>query len=228
MRIDPGRLASPWWRRGPLIDRDANCVAHVYWRNGALVDAMGNSWTMNGTVPQVAGRGHIPPGAGPFSNVNNYSLGAGADALDFAAGPFSVVGIGIVTGESTVLAPFLSTTDNVSTGYRLGLRTGTRVGRFSAFTDVNTANAFALNTPIVMCGGFNGGTSYAKLNLGTLASGATTYTQDAATPSRIGNGVGGWVFDGTILEIYVTTSAPSDALFAPLVARAFNRMKRSP
>ena len=39
---------------GALIPDDANTVAHVYWNGTALVDSKGNSWTMTGTVPQVA------------------------------------------------------------------------------------------------------------------------------------------------------------------------------
>ena len=90
--MNPGWLkAPPAWRKDPLFSDDANTVAHLYWRNGGLFDSKSNSWSMNGTVPQVASSGKVPPGAGPFSDANFYSLGAGNDVLDFASDFYGVI-----------------------------------------------------------------------------------------------------------------------------------------
>src|SRR5574340_1492774 len=75
-------------QRQPLIPDDAGTVSHVVFNGSSLVDRFGNSWTQNGTVPQVARSGRTPAGAGPFSDANYYSLGTGSDVLDFA-GDFS-------------------------------------------------------------------------------------------------------------------------------------------
>src|SRR5512137_672945 len=64
---------------GPLIADDPGTVAHVYWNGSALVDIMGNAWTQNGTVPQVAANASpFSPGnagAGPYTSANYYQLG---------------------------------------------------------------------------------------------------------------------------------------------------------
>jgi len=193
-----------------------------------MVDLKANGWVMQGTVPQVGGVGSVPPGAGPFSSSNYYSLGTGADILDFASGPFTAVGIGMPTSDSgTALSPFLSDDDNVSNGWRLVLRETAHLGRFSGITDNSSANTYSLNSIVVLCGGISGANSLVKMNSGATHTLANTYTQDTLSVAKIGFQLAVNVFLGIIYEIYVTTTTPSDALFTSIIGQAFARMRKS-
>lgn len=228
MAHKPGRLLpGPWWRRGPLIDEDANCVAHVVWRDGALVDLKGNSWTQNGTVPQTVPNGRRPPGAGPFSGVNYYSLGAGADVLDFAGGTFTVVVVG--TGAPSPQFAFTNAAIG-STGYTIGATTG-QVGLFAlwpSFAQVATVNAMSVGNPFVMCGGRDGGAStiYGKLNLGAVLTASSAYTAPTGSAALLGGGAGN-AWTGALWEFYATTTAPSDALFTSITRAVASRLRVS-
>jgi hypothetical protein len=226
-----GRLGSAWWRRGPLITPDANTVAHVIWRNGALVDTKGNSWTMNGTVPQVASSGSTPPSAGPYTGVNFYSLGAGADVLDFAGGTFSAAVVGQITSLPASSAPLIDNGAPVSSGWLFHLNnTGTVLvacyngGAFST----STANAVVAGQTFVAFAGMTAGTLYAKLNGGVMTSAAGTMTTPTTVVAALGwSAATSRNYTGTIYEAWASTTAPSDALFTTILGQVNSRLRRS-
>jgi hypothetical protein len=213
-----------WWRHGPLITEDAGCVAHVIWRNGALLDTKGNSWTQNGTVPQAAAVGSIPPGAGPFSDANYYSLGAGPDVLDFG-GNFTMCVVFLPAAAGT-LALF-GNGDGATAGYRV-LQNTTKLMLFSdgGGGNAQSANSVVQGTINVGCVGVSGGNFLAALNSGSTATVPATITQDSTSLAKIGRvEAAGAAFTGRIGEVYFSTTAASGALFAALITQAFKRMR---
>jgi hypothetical protein len=138
--LRPGQVASggkvlasfPLATTGALIsDSDPNIVAHVYWNGTQLVDTKGNSWTQNGTVPQVTANPFTTTryGAGPFSDANTYQLGTGVDVLD-------------LNGDMTVCVVY---TDTVATG-TTHVSNGDYGGSGSGWT-MKTSTSFTVSPP---------------------------------------------------------------------------------
>ena len=217
-------LASfPLTTSGPLITEDSNTVAHVYWNGTALVDSKGNAWTQNGTVPQVTANPFTTTryGAGPFSTSNYYSLGTGADVLDFA-GDFTVC----VAFQSPTIAGASHIVSNgtygaAGAGYLVRTTTSaTSVvtinfeGAESADKVATTGNPYTTG-PNVLCAGRSGTTGYIKLNLGTTASVVSVPIEaGSAYPAIIGNGTyapSGAFALGTIYEVYATSTPFTEA-----------------
>jgi len=223
--MNPGWMkASFAWKRGPLIPDDANTVAHVYFRNGALVDSYGNSWTQNGTMPQVSASGKIPPGSGPSSDTNNYSLGSGNDVLDFT-GNFSIC---MIVGASSSYAAQPVTFCNGlynSNGYYIGFNTTGHltmgVGPGGIMTA--TSNAIISGVPNVVCVGINFGTStwVQKLNLGTVVTaGSASLLPATGRIAYLGRyNTAGQPWLGTIYEAWFSTTLASDAAFTTLATQ---------
>src|SRR5574341_273032 len=206
----------------PIIPEDANTVAHVWWKDGTgLVDAKGNSWTMNGTVPQIARTIGAPSGAGPFSDANYYALGSGNDVLDFA-GDFSccfVITRTVIDATRRIIAS--DGLDSTSGWYIDTYATSGVVsivfGAPATRTIIGpTANALGTNAPNVICAGRAATTGYVKLNLGTLVTAAAgTITPATTVIANLGRYGGGALpdTDGAIMEAWLSTTTPSDALF---------------
>lgn len=223
---------APWWRSGPLITPDANAVAHIIWRNGALVDTKGNSWTQSGTVPQVADSGFIPPGAGPFSTSNYYTLGSGADAVDLGGGTWTIGVVARLTSLPASSAPVLSNATLSTEGYLIQM-TSAGLAQQVAYNGTGnsavSANAVTAGQFIVGCFGRDAGTSYVKLNGGVKASAAAGFTAGSTSVATIGLIASlSRAFNGTIYEIYVTSSAPSDALLDSMQSQVYVRTKQAP
>jgi len=222
-------MGAPWWRKGPLIDEDANTVAHVYWRNGALVDSKANSWVMNGTVPQVGAVGAVPPGAGQFSAANNYTLGSGNDVLDFA-GDFTFVAVSRQVSLPAGSSPSFYNATPVAQGW-IGLITNAGKGQLvaynGAFPNALTTNSIGAGSVYVLCGGRASGTLYAKLNLGTTITAAGgTIVPGTTSVATIGyDTVDARAHTGYVYELYFTTTTPSDALFTAIASRVFSRIR---
>lgn len=228
--INPGALLpAPYWRKGPLIPEDGGCVAHVYWRNGALVDGKGNTWSQNGTVPQVNAAGSTPPAAGPFSAANYYGLGAGADVLDFA-GDFSACVILYPTSLGTA-GVFYSNTDGSTVGGDAQINAFNRLQFFSrnGGASAQTTNSVTANAPAVCCFGISAGNLLAKLNLGTTVTQAGAWSAAAASVAMLGRWSGGFPYGtGYMIEAYFSSTAGSDALFTSIASTVFSRLRRSP
>lgn len=216
----------------PLIpDALFPSVAHAWWDGGALNDTKGNAWTMNGTVPQVARAGDIPAGAGPFSDANYYSLGTGNDVLDFAGdwsacfvfrpSSISAVNPGILFRNGAAATQGYSVQYNVSP-------TPTLVGfnfRTGANDIAQTANLVSTDVINVACAGISGSTLMAKLNFGANATAAVGgRVAGTANIARLGDVAGGAFVSGTIYEAWLSTTAPSDALFTRLMTIVRNKL----
>ena len=213
-------LASfPLSTSGPLITEDANTVAHVYWNGTALVDSKGNAWTENGTVPQVTANPFTVErfGSGPFSAANYYSLGTGDDVLDFAGDiTVCVVFSGLLAGTSEVASD--GGFGAAGAGWTL-LASATQVifDTYDAASAYTRASAAAVVTsgPHVICGGRSGSTQYVKGNLVATVSQAGAKTVAATSnPAMIGRratGAGTAPMEGTIYEVYATTTPFTEA-----------------
>ena len=229
MAIHPGRLISYWWPRGPLITADANTVAHLYWRGGALVDAKGNSWTPNGTIPYVGAVGPIPPGVGPTSNVNYYSLGTGNDVLDFA-GDFSACVV--YRAQSSSNAGIFANTDASVAGYSLQVNGGNQPifqvrGGGGATTVLATGQTTSAGIQVISFG-VSGTTAYLKANLKAIQSSAIA-TRAAGTANIATLGTMSAVASNphVILEVWFSTTTPTDALFIAAQQQIFQRLRRA-
>lgn len=228
--MNPGWLkAAPVpWKTGPLISEDANCVSHVYWRNGTLVDSKSVSWTMNGTVPQIAGHGKIPPGTGPFTFTQCYSTTATADAWDLV-GDLLVAAVVYFPGSlaaNSVIA--CSGSAFLNGGWRLSFRNGdpSFLDFYTMDGGGNPVSASANNIPAtgihVLCGGRSGTNMMAKADLMTIGTQAgANAAQDTTRSSYIGVAQNGTLQLNTagalIYEIYVSTTTPTDAIFISIM-----------
>lgn len=214
---------------GPLIADDASTVAHVMWNGTALVDTFGNSWTQNGTVPQVSKSGKTPAGAGPFSDANYYSLGTGNDVLDFA-GDFSVAVVWTATGLTDASEVLLvnGVSGASGAGWRIFARHNTGdviCDTFAAASAITRSQTTPNNIKAavnVICFGRSGTNQIAKCNLNAAITTAGTKTVVGTSQiAKIGrdepalNSAG----ESTIHEVWATSTAASDALFTAIANR---------
>ena len=219
-------LASfPLTTSGALIEEDANTVAHVYWNGTALVDTKGNSWTQNGTVPQVTANPFTTTryGAGPFSAANYYSLGTGADVLDFA-GDFTICVVLKFDATDGAWRPVVYNGVTVTSGWELWVNASSNIIQAVFITDGGAADTRSTvmltgttgpnsNFPLVICGGRSGTTQYAKINLGTTVSTPNAKNvPGTAAIARIGvDNTLVYSARDTLYEVYATSTAWSEA-----------------
>jgi hypothetical protein len=192
------------------------------------VDTKGNAWTQNGTVPQAAPVGAVPPGAGPFSDANYYSLGTGNDVLDFA-GDFTIT-IVFRSGSTTSGNQIANGAAYGGVGYAM-LEGGGHITGWYVNTQLlpNTGVAKTPGNIYVSSFGISGTAFRGLENLGTARSGTATVSPATAATAKIGRyESAGAAFDGTILEVRFSTTAATDAAMRSLHAQAFQRMKISP
>lgn len=213
----------------PLLADDVNTVAHVVWRDGALVDLRGNAWTMNGTVPQVARTASMVAGAGPFTDVDFYSLGGGSDLLDFA-GDFS--GYIVFSHPSTLSSVLLSNGTVTVDGYYLdhdaaGTGSVRLIFNTAGIASVISVTGMVIGAVNLVCFGRSGATGTLKLNLGTYTTGpAGTITPATTTPFRLGRYSITGLADAvdTYYEFGASTSPPSDAACTAAAQRVKQRL----
>lgn len=212
-------LYLPFTLTGGLIPEDAGTVSHVYWNGTNLIDTKGNSWTMNGTVPQVTTSPLYPngfsaapkPGAGPFTPTINYSL-ASPNPLQFAS-DFTVCAVYMATG-SLAANPALAADDNVTTqGWTFYVTSTGGAALYSRSTavGVNTANLAPLQAPSVACAGRASGVNYVKLNGGATASVTTGYAVASSTAATLGVLGTTQPFPGAIYEFWASTTPWNEA-----------------
>jgi hypothetical protein len=198
------------------IPASSNDVSHLYWDGITIRDAFPNTWTMQGTVPQVTRSDGIPPGSGPYSNANYYYLGTGSDVLDFAV-PYTVV---IVFTPTTTASTAMGLIANMSStaGYMIQ-RTSNSIMLLrvmtagSSYSDVSSSG-LVMDVPNVICAGSNGTTQYLKVNLGTIQTVASVAIT-AATTQRAQVGASGWTNPAAteiIYEAKFSTDTPTDVL----------------
>jgi len=213
---------------GPLIQDTAGTVAHVTWNGTALVDSKGNTWTQNGTVPQVSGATASPlfpngfgsnprSGAGPFSASNYYS---GPNNLFQFAGDFSVcvVMLGSPDANSALVGAGWYLNWNSSAG-------GIDFSSDASHDLLANGNYVPQTNGInVFCAGRSGTTAIAKGNLAATSTQAQTATGFTGSPNIGLRQAGNLPFSSTIYEVWVSTDTPSDALFTAIQQRVFSHI----
>ncbi len=229
----------PFTTSGHRFNDDAGTVAHPIWNGTAISDPF-NTWTQNGTVPQVTASPLYPngfgaaakPGAGPMSSVsgNFYSLGTGADVLDFTGG-FTCCVAWLNDGTAGELF-FDGNFGASGTGYRYSAVLFDTFGPASALSRITYSPAPTLGLTggmgtNIVCGGRGGTTQYAKINLAavqTLAGAQNTL--DTTHSAKIGNGIdaGNVAAIRSVLEEWCSSTTPSDALFTAIQNRAFGHV----
>lgn len=211
----------------PVIPDDGAGAAHVFFDGTGIRDLYGNAWAQNGSVPQVPAAYPLPPGVGPFSDANYYSLGAGADVLDFA-GDFSVcvvlnparaVNQGVISDAAAFGA--------AGAGWRLMITTGTvtfdTLAAGSVFTRCTDTVPATLS---VLCFGRSGTNQRLKVNFQTLVTTAGAQNTPATgEPARIGRYAEPNIFGAhSIYEVWAAAVTPTDALFTAIALRVKQRL----
>jgi hypothetical protein len=203
---------------GRLLADDANTVAHVYWTGSAIADTKGNAWTMAGTVTQHPAVGPLGPGGGPYATVTRYDLATSLPSSgDFSVcvlfyAPVANFATGMLVDQGTNQAGYGGWELLTGTGgsFRFDTHSGTSI-RMSS-TAVASGNVH------VVCGGRTGTSQVIKSDLGTIVTTASAYNVTDTHPARIGVDAsdtwGAWsTSGGYIVEIWVSTTTPTDALF---------------
>jgi len=195
------------------------------------------AWTTNGTVPKTTisqsaprGFGAEHRGSGPFSDANYWSLGAGSDVLDFASDYTMCV---IFNPTSVAAQSFFydNSANPAGTGHYTTLQAGGAVS-YAAQSHgiVTTTNVAVLGTTNVACGGRDLGALLmrARLNNGVVAEAAASAgggsTSAVAYLGRYSTSTG-YAYNGTISEVYFTTTKASSALITALTNQALSCAK---
>lgn len=223
---------------GPVIEDDSGVLAHVTWNGTALVDSVsGNSWTQNGTVPQVTTSplypsgfsGSARAGAGPYTAANYYQLGTGSDVLDVTTFSFCIVYNTNVDTSGGVLAS--DGQSNTSGWYLQQNGSGQIVFRMckSGSCGAATGTLITIGGIGVVCAGYDTSTVYVKNNLEAIVttafSGGVSNTTQALILGQYS--VSSLPFNGTLYEFYATTTTPSDSLFTKIQNRVFSHLTTS-
>lgn len=241
VRQQPGRLVSTR-PAGPLIADVVNSVAHVTWNGSALVDSHGNSWSMSGAVPQIARSGLVPPAGGPFSDSNYYTLGTGADVLDFGGNFWAcaIFNIGASFPPAWTLL-FTNGAAGASGGGYVIQFDGSGTGAISLrHYDVGggayyaqTANAVVRNAVNVACFGRIGTQPYAQLNAGSIAATTNgTFAAGTGYQAILGRySSAGLAFgQGSVIEMLFVNASPgadqaaATALFTSVINRVHSKL----
>ena len=214
---------------------DPNTTSDVTWNGTSIVDRKGYAWTQNGTVTETTGDGASPffpagfsqaplSGAG-FSDANYYSGTAGTNPYRVQGGVFSVCVVYLPGSASTEMV--LASDSDASHGWFLE-QTAAGKGNFGlngVAASVATGNTnLNLGVNILCAGRDSSGNIIAKLNLGAAVTGSgTTYTDPSSVASAIGrySGGTGLAWSGRIYEVWISTTAPSDALFTKIQREYF-------
>lgn len=223
VRVQPGTTVTGPVYPGPLILDDANTVAHVTWTGTTLLDSKGNTWAMQGTVPQVAKTGKLPPGAGPLSDTNYYS--SSSAAMTFTA-DYTICAVVAIPASGNAPSVFGNNWPNTNS-YLFGL--GNASPPYTTINPINpngqqkvatTVTTAAAGEVSVLCGGRAGTNSVAKMNLGALATMASSTGNLGNGTAVIGrNNQAGYSFPGMIYELWLSTSTPTDALLTSIMQR---------
>jgi hypothetical protein len=204
-----------------LISEDANCKAHVWVSGGALVDTKALvTWVKTGN-PTFVGSSllNVPNGASAegvtgFTDVNYWASSVTSDALDFAGDYIVTV---IVKGSGTTIGRYIFSDDVLGgAGYAIGSLSGA----FGAYVNGTTYTNASIATNL----------EGVKAHIVTLARSGTTlwlkvdgqpiikFTGPAIAAATtalayIGrHSTAGYSWDGTIYEMYATSTTPTAAL----------------
>lgn len=206
-----------------LLPEDGNTVLHTVWRNGAVMDLLGTAWTKNGTPSQVSESPPLTPGFGPASAGGWYSLGTGADVLDFA-GDWTIVLV--ATPKSAAGQNVLGDGAWQAYGFQLFIESGWSFYMNGNGTTNTRSVAHVLDAPNVVCFGRTGNLLGLAVNGGGWNPATfSSYAPATVQPLKLGWDGGGRVsFTGTVYEILATTTPASSALCASYAATVKSRL----
>jgi hypothetical protein len=211
VRQQQGALVSRPSAMRPVFSEDAATVSHVWFKAGQIADTKGLTWTMTGTVPQVARSGSTPAGAGVFADANYYSRGTGSDEFDFSTS-YTCHALFSPPASFATFPVLVSAGDASTIGWVLQFTAGgaARIWANGQFADtVNTCAASALNVVSV---GRAAGTSYVKLNLGTSVTKTAALTAATALVTKLGRfETTGLAFAGVLYEVVCSSTAWDEA-----------------
>jgi len=218
--------------RPTLFVEDANTTFHFVCNGSRCSDVKsGATLTMHGTVPMVAASGLYPPGAGPFSSSNYWTMaGAGpfempnANANGFYV-CFAMVGPGATTeqifaGQSSGLVGWYAEYFQGNGGLNFGSHNGG--GGHVVQVPSSALNLSGFNA---ICGGYgtaSSGTLMVQANgmaSPTTATGIGSYVDPSAVAPFIGF-LASPAFAGTIYEIIVEAATPSGTVFTAQISHA--------
>jgi hypothetical protein len=186
-----------------------------------LINTRGNSWTQNGMVPQNPSTWNAPPSAGAFSDANYYTAPYGTLP---ASGDFTVCAVLTSNTLAGNTVPFSAGGNGINGWY-----INASASAYSLYTDnaaVAGSGTPVLGKPQVLCVGRAGALAYAKMDGLTTGSVATTTTPHSrvGTIGRYTNA--GFSFDGTIHEVYATTTAWNETTVAALQASVMAKINQ--
>lgn len=210
---------------GPyLMSDDANTVCH-WWTDGVTSrDTKSCAWTNQGNPTFNAASGSVPPSYGPPTASDYIKLGTGNDVLDFT-GNFTVC-IAFTPPSGSGQQGLIHNATYQVQGWRL-FNNGTisvvlendSSGAYPRATATATLTA-AVN---VACGGRTGTSIVSKANLGTMAqTNGVTIVAGTSVTALLGSG-GSTVQGGKIIEMWVSTTTPTDALFISVMNQVKSR-----
>jgi lysophospholipase L1-like esterase len=176
-------------------------------------------------VPAV---GSIPPGAGPFTTSNYYSLGAGSDVMDFASS-FSVIVIGKLTSIPDPYATAILDSNLSTSGWVSQITPTGNLAQFYAWPNLHlgVVGGISFGPIFVLCAGMASGIGYTKLSGATTLAKVLTYTQDSTGVVRIGSMASSNRWNGTIYEIMATSTPASENFFSQIINQVGKRLKIS-
>ena len=216
--------------RVSYLPDDALTAAHVYWTPGGIVDRKGNVWVKSGSVvlepaassPFTAGK--VGASGWNLDATAFYTLGSGADVLDFTGGEYTCHAVfkPARTAGSPILA---SNGDAGAAGWIMQLDATNKMKVFSNGTTKSTAGLVVDQKVNVVSWGRVAGSHYIKLNGAATDSGVAAYTAPTTIQSIIGKYPGGFEFQGTIYEIACSATPWSEAPVAAVHAAVKSWLK---
>ncbi len=220
---NPVVLQAPFTTSVTRFEDDASTVSHPIFNGSTLVDPY-NTWTQNGTVPQVLTSPLYPrgfvinrAGAGPYGPTQYYSLPL-PNALNFPSGPWYICGVFVITTLSNFEAGMSETTGTAGWDHYIDSTGKVVVGTAGAFGVQESAGAVTANTPTISCFGVSGTTWFLKVNLRPIVTATASYSP-STTGAAIGtrNGLTVLSPNTRFFEFYANFGGvPSDALFTQI------------
>lgn len=222
-----------------VIPDDSNTFSHVCLAGGALVDVFGEGWTEVGTVPKIASQvltgfanGKKAESAGVFSSSNYFQLPIGKTShYDAIAGGPVMITMVLFNNDQSTLQTMLS---HGSQSNHQGFQTETIGGGDEQLLATQAGNMFGIPSNIggmatgrydVLTWGYDGAKFFfhanGLTNTPSVQSGYTFSLSSSSYPVRIGLPAGPssptrnpW--NGTFVELRVTTTVPTDAVINAL------------
>ncbi len=208
--FSPAALRLPLNNTGALIPEDPGAISHVYWQGGVIHDTHGLAWSMTGTVPQTTASpfgsaSGLMHGAGPFSGSNWYSVPTNITGSGTFSGfvRFNVVPDGVNVSR-------LITTAGAGLGFSVYV---TATGALTFYTPCGQIATGAISGVNTAAFGWTGTTLWLAANGGAPVTGTCSISPGSQTGIGSSSADHGASSPLAIYELYLTSQAPSAALF---------------